>query len=119
MPVFRVLASRTEFHSIEAFFRAANSDEAESAFYAALEAGAGALRWDQDYDGSETEIDGVEDVTETHEPDPSSRDRRLCRLCGRAVQWTGTPAEESPTGQVMPGPWVHVENSPLDDGVGL
>ena len=119
MPVFRVVASRTEFYAIEAFFRATTRDEAESAFYAALEAGAGALDWTQDYDGSDTEIDSVEDVTTSHDSSPSGLDRRICRLCGRAVTWTGVPAEESPTGQLIPGPWVHVENSSLDEGVGL
>jgi len=119
MPVFRVLASRTEFYAIEAFFRAANREDAESAFYAALEAGAGALDWNHDFDGSDTEIDSVEDVTRSHDPSPSRMDRRVCRLCGRPVMWTGVPAEASPTGRLVPGPWLHVENPPLDQGVGL
>jgi hypothetical protein len=119
VPVFRVLASRTEFYAIEACFRAATREEAESAFYAALEAGAGALDWNHDFDGSDTEIDSVEDVTEIHEPSPSGMDRRVCRLCGRAVRWTGVAAEQSPTGQLVPGPWVHIAGSPLDEGVGL
>ena len=119
MPVFRVVASRTEFYAIEAFFRAVSRDDAESAFYAALEAGAGALDWNHDYNGSDTEIDSVEDVTESHDPSPSGMDRRVCRLCGRMVRWTGVPANESPSGQTIPGPWLHVENTSLDEGVGL
>jgi hypothetical protein len=119
VPLFRVLASRTEFYAIEAFFRAASREDAESAFYAALEAGAGALGWNDDFDGSDTEIDSVEDVTGTHDPAPSGMDRRVCRLCGRPVRWTGVPADESPTGRLIPGPWVHVEGTSLDQGVGL
>lgn len=119
MPVFRVLASRTEYYAIEAFFRAASRGEAEAAFYGALEAGLGALDWTHDFDGSDTEIDSVEDVTESHEATPSGMDRRECRLCGWMVKWTGTPAEASPTGALIPGPWIHVENTPLDQGVGL
>ena len=119
MPVYRVLASRTELYAIEAFFRAASADEAQTAFYAALEQHGPVLRWDQDYDGSDTEIDSVEDVTSSHDPDPSDLDRRVCRLCGRTVRWTGIPAEESPTGQAIPGPWVHVTNALVDAGIGL
>jgi hypothetical protein len=119
VPVFRVLASRAEFYVIEAFFRAASREDAESAFYAALEAGAGALDWNHDFEGSDTKIDSVQDVTEDHDPSPSGMDRRFCRLCGRMVRWTGLPAGESPTGQTIPGPWIHVVNTPLDEGVGL
>ena len=119
MPVFRVLASRTEFFTIEAFFHAANADEAETAFHAALDEDGPVLRWGQDYDGSDTEVDSVEDVTGSHDPDPSDLDRRVCRLCGRMVRWTGVSAEHSPTGQTIPGPWVHVENESLDEGVSL
>jgi hypothetical protein len=119
MPIFRILASRTEFYAIEAFFRAASRQEAETAFFAALEAGAGALDWSDDFDGSDTEIESVEDVTKTHDPAPSGMDRRVCRLCGRHVRWTGVPADESPTGQLIPGPWVHVQSPSLDHGVGL
>ena len=119
MPIFKVLASRTEFYSIEVFLRAATRTEAESAFFAALEAGAGSLAWHQNFDGSDTEIDGVEEVTRSHDPAPSGMDRRVCRLCGRPVRWTGVPAEASPTGRLIPGPWAHVESTPLDDGAGL
>ncbi len=119
MPVFRVLASRTEYYAIEAFFRAKNRDEAELAFHSALEAGPGALDWTHDYGGSDTEIDSVEDITESHEATPSGMDRRECRLCGRMVKWTGIPPEASPTGALIPGPWIHVENTPIDQGVGL
>lgn len=119
MPVFRVLASRYEFYAIEAFFRVASREEAETAFFGALEAGTGALDWSDDFDGSDTEIDSVEDVTETHDPAPSGMDRRVCWLCGRPVTWTGVPADESPSGQLIPGPWVHVGSTWLDQGVGL
>lgn len=119
MPVFRVLASRTEFFTIEAFFRAANADEAETAFYAALEGHGPALRWGQDYDGCDSDIDSVEDVTASHDPDPSDLDRRVCRLCGRMVRWTGASAENSPTGATISGPWVHLANESLDEGIGL
>ncbi|HEU4527677.1 MAG TPA: hypothetical protein VFT80_07105 [Actinomycetota bacterium] len=119
MPIFRVLASRTEYYVIEAFLRVTDRDQAESAFYAELEAGAGALRWDQEYDGSETEIDRIEDVTQTHNAMPSGLDRRVCQLCGRPVQWGGIPANHSPTGETIPGPWLHVDPPLADDGVGL
>ena len=119
VPVFRVRGSRAEFYAIEAFFRAASRTEAESAFYAALEAGTGALDWHHDFDSSDTEIDSVEDVSETHDPSPSGMDRRVCRLCGLPVRWTGVPADDSPTGRLIPGPWVHVESGSLDQGVGL
>jgi hypothetical protein len=119
MPVFRVLASRVELFVIEAFFRAADRERAESAFFAALEAGAGALSWDLDYDGAETEIEQVEDVTDTHDAMPSGMDRRVCQLCGRTVQWTGIPSDLSPAGETIPGPWVHVGRPLADEGVGL
>lgn len=119
MPVFRVLASRTEFFTIEAFFRTSNAEEAEAAFYAALEGHGPALRWEEDYDGSDSDIDSVEDVTASHAPDPSDLDRRVCRLCGRMVRWTGVPPEDSPTGATIPGPWLHVVNESLDEGVGF
>jgi hypothetical protein len=118
MPIFRVLATRTEFYSIEAFFRAASRDEAEMAFYeTAWEPGA--LRWDQDYDGSDTEIESIEDVTESHAPDPQGMERRFCRLCGQPVRWIGVPADESPTGHTIPGPWLHIGNPLLEQGIGL
>jgi hypothetical protein len=119
MPVFRVLASRTELYTIEAFFRAPDVDAAEAAFYSALEERGPVLRWDQDYDGSDTEIDSVEDVTETHAPVPSDPDRRVCGLCGRTVRWTGVAATESPTGHTLPGPWIHVSDARTDEGIGL
>lgn len=119
MPIFRVLATRTDFYVIEAFFRVTGRDQAESAFYAELEAGTGALRWDQDYDGSETEINRIEDVTRTHDAMPSGVDRRLCQLCGRTVRWTGIPADDSPTGETILGPWVHVGHPLAEEGVGL
>jgi hypothetical protein len=119
MPVYRVLASRTELYAIEAFLRAASTDEAEMVFYAALEQHGAVLRWHEDYSGSDTEIDTVEDVTTAHDPDPSDLDRRVCRLCLRTIRWMGIPAEESPTGQTIRGPWVHVANQWVDEGVGL
>jgi hypothetical protein len=79
----------------------------------------GSLRWTLDYDSSDTEIDRVEDVTKHHDPDPLDLDRQRCRLCGRVVRWTGVRAEESPTGKTIPGPWVHVVNAAVDEGVGL
>jgi hypothetical protein len=119
MPLFRVVGTRTELYTIEAFFRAHDADEAEAAFYAALEDDGSALRWTQDFDGSDTEIYSVQDVSGSHDPDASSEERGVCRLCGRAVRWTGVGAENSPTGHTIPGPWIHVANTPLDEGVGL
>jgi hypothetical protein len=119
MPIFRVLATRTEFYSIEAFFRVANRDDAEIAFFEGYEEQSRALRWHQDYDGSDSEIEGIEDVTDTHAPDPEGMERRVCRLCGRPVRWTGMPAERSPTGRTIPGPWEHIDNPLLEFGIGL
>jgi hypothetical protein len=119
VPIFRVLATRTEFYSIEAFFRAPNRDEAEEVFHESLEGHPRALRWDQDYDGSDTEIETIEDVTERHDPDPEGLEPSVCRLCGRPVRWTGVPAEPSPTGRTIPGPWIHLVNPLVEQGIGL
>jgi hypothetical protein len=119
MAIYRVAASRTEFFTIEGFFRVSDEEEAERAFYMALEAGGGALQWTHAFDGADTEIDAVEDVSRSHDPDPSDIDRRVCRLCGRPVRWTGIAAEDSPTGRTVPGPWLHIENLTTDEGIGL
>jgi len=118
MPIFRVTASRTDLFTIEAFVRAANAHAAEEAFFAALEGERGALRWTEDYDGSDTEIEAIEDVSLRHNPEPLGRPP-VCVLCGRPVQWTGVPAAHSPDGRTTPGPWVHVPDSMTEEGVGL
>ena len=119
MTVFRILASRTELHLIEAYVRATNSEDAEILFYGALENEESAIKWTQVFEGSDTELDSVERVPIDHDPIPSSDDRTLCLLCGRIVTWTGTSAQASPTGAVIPGPWVHVERPILAEGLGL
>jgi len=119
MAVFRVLASRTELYLIEAYVKATDAEEAETVFYGALEDEALALSWVQDFASSDTEIDSIEPLPLEHEPVPSPGDRSRCLYCGRMVRWSGTPADESPTGRTIPGPWIHVERPIAGEGVGL
>jgi hypothetical protein len=106
MPIFRVLASRTELYLIEAFIQAEDRDEAEERFYGVAEGEEQALNWAQDFDSSETEIDSIEPLSPDHAAVPAE-DHAHCLYCGRPVRWTGTPAGQSPTGVTNPGPWVH------------
>lgn len=117
--VYRILASRTELYLIEACVRAADSQEAEMLFYRALEDERLAVSWTQDYDTSEPELHAIELVPSNHDPVPSDEDRTRCLLCGRIVRWTGVSAEDSSTGAVIPGPWVHVERPIVGEGLGL
>lgn len=111
MPVYRVLASRTELYLIESHIQAEDRDEAEERFYAVLEGDERALSWGQDFDSSETEIGSIEPLSPDHDPVPTD-DRVHCLYCGRPVQWTGTPASESPTGATIPGLWMHANGGP-------
>jgi len=108
MPVFRVLASRTELYLIESFIQAADRDEAEETFYAVIEGERLALSFVQDFDSSETEVSAIEPLSPDHDAVPAE-DRAHCLYCGRSVQWTGTAATASPTGMTIPGPWIHAE----------
>jgi hypothetical protein len=119
MPVYRILASRTELYLVEAVIRAATRDEAEEDFYSGLEGADSPLIWREDYDGSDTEVDTVEELPPDHDPEPSHTDRTLCLYCGRPARWTGIGASESPTGQTIPGPWMHVERPIMGEGLGL
>jgi hypothetical protein len=120
MTVFRINAVRTEVHLIEAVVRASSSDEAEEAFDVALDDPDGRiLDWTEDFGGSETDIEAVEVLPPDHDPHPSPDDRARCLFCGRPFYWSGTPAERSPTGKTMPGPWRHVERPVVNEGVGL
>ncbi len=106
--VYRILASRTELHLVEAYVKAASAEDAEGKFYGAIEDEASAISWRQVFDSSDTEIDSVELVPADHDPIPSD-DRSHCLLCERTVRWTGVSAEESPDGIAIPGPWIHVD----------
>jgi hypothetical protein len=119
MPVFRILASRTELYLIETYVRAVDPEEAEMLFYNAYENEESAIAWTQDFDSSDIALHSIEPVPGDHFPVPSSDDRSLCLLCGRIVSWTGMSAEESPTGSVIPGPWVHVDRPIVAEGLGL
>lgn len=117
--VYRILASRTELYLIEAYVKATDPQEAEILFYNAYENEESAISWTQDFDSSDIELHSIEKVPTDHDPVPSSDDPSLCLLCGRIVTWTGTSAEASPTGAVIPGPWVHVDRPILAEGLGL
>jgi hypothetical protein len=119
MNVFRILASRTELYLIEAHVRAATADEAEAKFYGALENEEDALSWIQDLDSSDTDIHSIEPIPVEHEAVPSSTDRSVCLYCGGPVRWTGTSADESPTGKTIPGPWIHVRRPMAGEGLGF
>jgi len=116
--IYRILASRTELYLIEAYVRATDAQEAEILFYGALEDEDSAIAWTQDFDSSDTEIGSIEPVPTDHDPIPSN-DRPGCILCGRTVRWTGTSAEDSPTGVSIPGPWVHVDRPIVAEGLGF
>src|SRR5262245_29953069 len=108
MPVFRVIAARTELHLIEAFIQADDRDQAEERFYSSFEGDEQVLSWIQDFDSSETEIGSIEPLSPDHDPVPAE-DRAHCLYCGRSARWTGTPAGQSPPGMTIPGPWIHTE----------
>jgi hypothetical protein len=118
MPVYRVLAFRTESFVIESFIRANDRGDAEERFHGVLEEPDLVLCWTENFDGSITDIDSIEEIRPDHEPVPSS-DRSLCLLCGHPVRWTGTAAQSSPTGQTIPGPWIHSKPSNAGEGLGL
>jgi len=99
MPVYRIQATRTEFHLIECYVRARDADEAESMFYACLQDDGPALLWNQNFGGSETEIDSVEAAPSDHEVVLADSDRSRCLYCGRPVTWTGVRAQDSPHGR--------------------
>jgi hypothetical protein len=119
MRIFRILASRTEFSKIEAFVRANDADQAEELFHDALFDEGHALLMTEDRDASDIDVMEVEDVTASHAPVPRAGDPPRCVLCGRPAQWTGAPAAASPTGQTIPGAWVHQTNPFVEAGLGL
>ena len=119
MTVYRILASRTELYLIEAHVRAATVEEAESKFYGALEYQEDAVSWIQDLDSSDTDIHSIERVPVDHDAVPSSGNPSVCLYCGRPVRWTGTPADESSTGQTVAGPWIHIRRPMAGEGLGL
>lgn len=88
-------------------------------FYSELEGADVALIWRDDYDGSDTGIDSIVEIPLHHDPEPSHTDRTLCLYCGRPTRWTGIDAAESPTGQTIPGLWIHVAAPIMGEGLGL
>lgn len=118
MPIFRIATFRTETFTIETFVRAPAPEAAEEAFFAALEGEGSTLQWIEDYDGSNTEVEAIEDVTPHHAPQPTGKPP-VCGLCGRSVRWTGVPAERSPGGRTIPGPWIHLPDLMAAEGIGL
>jgi hypothetical protein len=99
--------------------RASTLDEAEELFYSGPDEAHGVLIWREDYDGTDTEIDTIEELSPNHDPEPSHADRTLCLYCGRPARWTGVGAGDSPTGQTIPGPWIHVSMPIMGEGLGL
>lgn len=121
MAVYRVFASRTEIVLIEAYIRAKNRDDAEDKFWAGvLEEGNEILTWDEDYDGSETDISTIDAHTLANAPILEYRQGDpYCRLCGVRSQQVEAIVQ-SPSGkQEVSRIWIHVQRSALDEGVGL
>jgi hypothetical protein len=110
MPVFRISAVRTEYHLIDAYVKARTVDEAEERFDAVLWDEAEALLWHQDLDSSDTTINSIEEVSESHLPIAVGQGdgRVLCAGCGETLV---TPS--SGTG------WLHIGDSLLGLGIGL
>ena len=110
MPVFRISAVRTEYHLIDAYVRARTVDEAEERFDAVLWDEAEALLWHQDLDSSGTEINSIEEVSESHLPIAVGQGdgRFLCAGCGETLV-----TSSSGTG------WLHIGDSLLGLGIGL
>ena len=115
--VYRILASRTELHLVEAYVKAASAEDAEGKFYGAIEDEASAISWRQVFDSSDTEIDSVELVPADHDPIPSD-DRSHCLLLRRDCPVrTGASAEESPDGhrhlQARGYTWMPIKTTSL------
>jgi hypothetical protein len=110
MPVFRISAVRTEYHLIETYVKARSVDEAEEQFDAVIWDEAEALLWHQDLDSSDTEINSIEEVSESHLPIAvgGGDGRFLCAGCGATLV-----SSLSGTG------WLHISNSLLGLGIGL
>lgn len=121
MPVYRVLASRTELVLIEAYIRAKDRNEAEDKFWSGeLEEGNEILLWDEDYDGCETDISTIDvhtladaPVLEYRYTDP------YCRLCGVRAQQAEASVQLPSGKQEISRIWIHIRRSALDEGVGL
>jgi hypothetical protein len=121
VPVYRVLASRTELVLIEAYIRAKSRDDAEDRFWAEeLERGNEVLVWDEEYDGSDTDVSAIDlhtvvdaPILEYRQGDP------YCLLCGVRAQLVEAIAQPPSGTQEVSSIWIHVRRSALDQGVGL
>jgi hypothetical protein len=121
LPVYRVLASRTELVLIEAYIRAKNRDQAEDSFWVGeLEGGNEILVWDEDYDGSDTDISTIDQHTVADAPRLEYRDGDpYCRLCGVRAELVEATAQLASGRLEVSSIWIHVRRSALDEGVGL
>lgn len=120
MPLYRVTAVRTEYHLIDTVVRAESPEGAESMLYRSPdEQDSSTVTWDEDWGGSDTEVESIELFPADHDPRLSDRDRTLCSYCGRPAFWSGTPADRSPTGLTIPGPRLHVVRPLVSEGLGL
>lgn len=115
------MASRTELVLIEAYIRAKSRDEAEDKFWAGeLEGGNEILVWDEDYDGSDTDISAIDVHTAANAPNLEYRHGDpYCRLCGIRAQLVEAIGVFPSGKQDVSRIWIHVRRSALDEGVGL
>jgi hypothetical protein len=121
VPIYRVLASRTELVLIEAYIRAKSRDAAEDRFWEGEpEGGNELLVWDEEFDGSDTDISSIDEHTLANAPLVEYRNGDpYCRLCGVRAQLVEAIVQ-SPSGtQEVSRIWIHVRRSALDQGVGL
>lgn len=115
------MASRTELVLIEAYIRAKDREEAEDKFWAGvLDEGNEILVWDENYDGSDTDISTIDEHTVANAPLLEYRDGDpFCQLCGVRAQLVEAIVP-SPSGtQDVSRIWIHVRRSAVDQGVGL
>jgi hypothetical protein len=121
VPVYRVLASRTELVLIEAYIRAKSRDAAEDRFWEGeLEGGNELLLWDEEYDGSDTDISTIDVHTVANAPIVEYRQGdAYCRVCGVRAQLVEAIVQSLSGTQEVSRIWIHVRHSALDQGVGL
>lgn len=107
MDRYRVDIARTMVETCTLYVWGA--DEVDAARNAEVAAAMDYEKWEihgSDQDLSVAKLDQAHEVLPVGTADGTTT---LCKACLMPVRWTGTPADKSPTGLTIPGPWVHTE----------